>query len=509
MFPRVSVARLAAVTTLLVLGASLPSARLQAQGDAPRALSLEDALSLASGSSEAVQLARAGVTRSRGQQFQARSALLPQVSTSLNYTKQLQNQFQAITERFGSGGGGDTTSGGGDAAENPITRIFASPYTVTFGLTASQPIFTGGAARARVAAARYGFESTELGVAGALAQVQLDVTEAYYNAVLSERLVAIAESTLVQSERTLRQVQLTFNVGNTSEFELIRASVTRDNQRPPYLQSRTQRDLALLRLKQLLDLPLDEPLTLTSPIQAAHARVAVAPTPSSTPVTLDVTRDEMVAADPQVRAAVNAVLSDVDTLVDTRLPVRQASLGVQSAQQQLKSTKAQRWPQISLSTNYQRIAYPDDGLTRSIADFFPNWTIGLGVSLPLFTGGRVRGEILAAEAGVVEAQTRLQQTREAAQFDVQQAITTLEQAQSAWQASVGTAEQAQRGYDIAEVRYREGISTQIELSETRVQLQQALANRAQAARDLQVARVRLALLRDLPLSTAGVVGANQ
>ena len=111
----------------------------------------------------------------------------------------------------------------------------------------------------------------------------------------------------------------------------------------------------------------------------------------------------------------------------------------------------------------------------------------------------MKGEILAAEASVAEARLRLQQTREAAQFDVQQAIMGIEQAQSAWLASVGTAEQAQRGYDIAEVRYREGISTQIELSETRVQLQQALANRAQAARDLQVARVRLALLRDLPL----------
>jgi outer membrane protein TolC len=65
---------------------------------------------------------------------------------------------------------------------------------------------------------------------------------------------------------------------------------------------------------------------------------------------------------------------------------------------------------------------------------------------------------------------------------------------------VGTAEQAQRAYDIAEVRFREGISTQLELSETRNQLQQALANRAQAARNLQVARKRLELLPYLPLS---------
>ena len=77
---------------------------------------------------------------------------------------------------------------------------------------------------------------------------------------------------------------------------------------------------------------------------------------------------------------------------------------------------------------------------------------------------------------------------------------------SAWQASQGTADQATRAYSIAEVRFREGISTQLELSETRVQLQQALANRARAARDLQVARVRLQLIRDLPIGAGGGFG---
>jgi outer membrane protein TolC len=52
------------------------------------------------------------------------------------------------------------------------------------------------------------------------------------------------------------------------------------------------------------------------------------------------------------------------------------------------------------------------------------------------------------------------------------------------------------------VRYREGISTQTDLSQSRLLLEQSLANRAQAARNLAVARVRLALLRDLPLQAA-------
>jgi len=87
-------------------------------------------------------------------------------------------------------------------------------------------------------------------------------------------------------------------------------------------------------------------------------------------------------------------------------------------------------------------------------------------------------------------------------------INNLLQARSAWQASQGTAEQAARAYSIAEVRYRNGISTQIELNDARILLEQAVTNRALAARNLQVARVKLALLPDLPLQTTGSATAQ-
>ena len=71
----------------------------------------------------------------------------------------------------------------------------------------------------------------------------------------------------------------------------------------------------------------------------------------------------------------------------------------------------------------------------------------------------------------------------------------------------GTVQQASRAYEIADVRYRAGVSTQLELSDSRLLLQQAEANRALAARDLQVARARVALLPELPLG-AGDAGCG-
>ena len=488
-----SVPRYVVVAMLIV-----PSAlRAQQSPATAMPLSLADALRLAAGTSEQVSIARAGLRRSDGQQLQARSALMPQLSTGLNWQKTLQNQFQAISRSSNSG----SSSGGGDTstATNPLTKIFASPYTTTFTLSATQPVFTGGRATANIRAARVGRESAEIGITSAQAQVQLTVTEAYFDALLADRLVTIAESSLVQTERTLRQVQLTKNVGSASEFELIRARVTRDNQRPGMLQSRTNRDLAYVRLRQLLNLPPDRAVRLSDDIVEAPA---LAPTDANAvPITtVNVSAAEVLAVDPRASVEVAKALAGADTSVPVRAPVRQALKGVEVAKLQLRATKAQRYPQVSVSTNYQRLAYPNDGLPRSLSDFFPNWTAGVGVSFPFFTGGRVRGDELAAEASVQEAEQRLRLAEEGAALDARQSIAQLAQAEASWQATVGTAQQATRAYDIAEVRFREGISTQLELAETRVQLQQALANRAKAARDLQVARIRLQLLRDLPLS---------
>jgi hypothetical protein len=120
----------------------------------------------------------------------------------------------------------------------------------------------------------------------------------------------------------------------------------------------------------------------------------------------------------------------------------------------------------------------------------------------------MKGDQLVAEANLREAQARYDQVREFAALDSRVTINNLLQARSAWQASQGTAEQAARAYTIAEVRYKNGISTQIELNYARILLEQAVTNRALAARNLQVARVKLALLPDLPLQTTGSASAQ-
>jgi outer membrane protein TolC len=188
--------------------------------------------------------------------------------------------------------------------------------------------------------------------------------------------------------------------------------------------------------------------------------------------------------------------------VDHRAAVRQAADALEAQRYALRAANWQRLPSFQVTSTYQRFGYPRDGtlLPSSFAQFYPNWTATAGFSFPVWTSGRLKGEKLVAQANYTEAQQRLEQTREAAELDARVSINQYEQAQAAYAASVGTDEQAAKAYEIAEVRYKEGISTQLELDQSRTQLQQARINRVMAARDFELARLRLALLRDLPIA---------
>jgi outer membrane protein TolC/AcrR family transcriptional regulator len=479
--------RMAAIAFALFSLAPLAVRAQSAAAQSPQAISLADAMALAEKVSHTVRTAEAGVLRSQGQQLQAHSQYLPQLNGSAQYQRTLQSQFQALA---GSGSSTDTSKNSAANAFGDITKIFAAPNTVTLGLTLQQNLFTAGKLTASTKSAEASRTVADIGLLSARAQLALTVAQAYYDAVASEQLVQIADSTLAQTERTLQQTEISRQVGSSAEFDLLRARVTRDNQRPVVIQARGTRDVAMLHLRQLLGIPLQQPLTLTTPIHDDGVPGAeTQPVQLSQPITIP--------------GAANGIVPD--TSVGNRAGVRQAEANVTAQEYALKAANWNRLPSVQLTSNYQRIGYPPDGtfLPNSFGLFYPNWTAAVGLSIPVFLGGKLAGDRMVAEANVNEARQTLLQTRELAELDARTAITQLDQTQAAYAASVGTDQQAARAYAIAEVRYREGISTQVELDQSRTQLQQARLNRVQAARDLEVARLKVALLKDLPLSATG------
>ena len=461
----------------------------------PRVLTLEEALALAGATSEAVAIAEASIARAEGDRMRARGLTRPQLSATASYDRALASEFSGLFDSAGPpcppldidatrplaervaeieraldcGAIGGFSFGGGEGEDDDGALPFGRENTWRAGLTFTQGLYSGGRVGAARALATASYAVAEVGLDTARAQLALDVTRAFYDAALADRLVTIAEASHAQADALYAQTRQLFEAGSRPEFELLRAQVARDNQLPVVIRARSARDIAYLRLRQLLDLPPGTPLEL-----AAGLADPTLPPPG-----------------PFARA-----LAEADGRYE-RATVRQAEAAVAVNDAAVDLAKAQRMPALSLVSNLQEVAYPS-GIFPS--DWRTNWTVGASMTLPILTGGRLAADIAVAAADLAAARARLQQARELSALDAETARQELLAAEAAWTAGAGTVAQARRAYEIAELRYREGISTQLELADSRLALQSAEANRAQAARDVQVARARIALLPNLPLS---------
>jgi outer membrane protein TolC len=501
------------------------AAPVRAQAPQPRALSLEDAMALASRTSEAIQIAAADVTRAGTARVSAASQRRPQLFGTVSYARTLRSQFQGLADDRSDGAAEpaapcdpfepDPTlpvehriaalertlhcQSSGNGFGSIVSRLpFGRENQWSFGLSASQSLFTAGRLAAQQRAAGAAAQSAGVALRSVQADTRLTVAEAYFDALLADRFVEIASATLEQQERVLDQTTLMQRVGTRPQFDVLRARVALDALRPTLIRQRSARDLAYVRLKQLLDLPLDAPLALTT-------RFAPDTEPASVAPAVDRRATEAASADDAGARAAGNPPDVAAPAPEDRAPVREAALEVDRLDALFAAARAQRWPSVSANAQLQQVAYPS-GLVPT-GDFLSNWTVGFSVDVPLFTGGRLSAAVEDARASLAQGRLRLAQTQELAELDTADALLNLEAARATWSASAGTVDQAVEAYRIAEIRFREGLSTQIELSDSQLLLQQARANRAQADRDLRLARLRVALLNDLPLSAGSAPGA--
>ncbi|HSP35805.1 MAG TPA: TolC family protein [Thermoanaerobaculia bacterium] len=468
--------------------AAIAIAPVFANAQTGRDLTLDEAIALARRTSENVAIARAGVERAAANVQRTESQRLPQINGSFSYQRTLASQFQGLS------------GGGNQAAPDPVCtepldpnlpleqRVaaiekrlqcppasalggfnfsnigFGAPNTWNAGLSFNWALFSFGRDKEQVRASEAQRTIANQNLTATEAQARLEVTQAYFDAQLAAALVDIGQDTVTNAEETLRLTTLRANEGAQAEFDVLQARVTRDNLRPNLIRRQAQHRLAFDRLRTLINVPLDETLRLTTPVTAAAGRV--------------------------VRETID---------VDERIPVREMRERLHAAQRLLTAARLERYPNISVSSQAGLVSFSERFLPQ---DWRKNWTVGAALAIPIYDGGRIRADIASARADLAEAEATLRQITEFAQLDTESALADLRAARSSYEATEGTVEQAQRGYELARLRYREGVSIALEIANARVLLEQARVNRAQAARDLWVTQTRVELLPLLPIANA-------
>lgn len=421
------------VFLVLVLTATL--ARAQNRSTLPADLTLRQALDIALANSTVLREAQANLDRTSGQYQQARSVLLPQVYVAARQAYLTQN-----LQGFGIDLSGFPTLLGPFGSMD--ARAVLSQDLVNIAGIKSWQSFN----------ARR--DSSRLLVDNAREVVALNVVGAYLQALRAKA----SRDTLIEQTRLANELyQLTTNrlrQGVSSDLDANRAKQQVNSLEQQRLEAEQSYVASKLNLANILQANITDNFEVADP--AAYGS------------------GETVDRDANVQAALSS-----------RADYRAAEATVRAAELQVKSSQATRLPTLRITLG--------DGQSGTTPVHNVNVYDLRGVlSFPIFTGGRIRGEIREAEATLNDATAALDKNRAQVETDVRTAISGVEWALKQLEVSAQNVGLSRQEVDLTRARFTQGIADNTEVVNAQDRLSRADDARIRAQYTLGLARANLA-----------------
>jgi outer membrane protein TolC len=430
-------------------------------------LDLADAVTRVLRSSDESRIATAQVELADAQVTSARASSMPQVRLASTYSQVLKNARAEI-----------------------VGNVFGQSFTYNTNILFQQSLFQGGRLIGASQVAARSERAARLTRDEVRATIAVDAQRAYLGAVYAARIADIQRRNLAIADERLAQVEQLERSGRASRYEVLRARVERANLEPLALQAEATRVLAEIELKGFVQVPVDQPLLLTTDLDAAQVeRLAAA------------------AADDRSTAGV-------------RFSVQAAELAASAREAGVRVARADLLPSLNASFTMGYLALPslngfptrmgelsidhcpDPGTaTRPCQNngWFPDRSFGIQFSWPLFDGLRAKGAIDVAQAQAHIADLQVRQAREDATVELERARAELTRARAAFTARATNVREADEAFQLANLRFSRGIGTQLEVSDAQLSLLTARSTEARAIFDLYHAVAELARARAKPI----------
>ncbi len=467
---------------LTLLASLLPLGGLRAQtkgagdpagdGSATVTYTISEAVETALEQSRDIQDARLALRQAEEQVSEAWGSVFPKIDFSASYTRNIAPAVSFLPAEFFGGEKGE------------FTKVqFGADNAWSSALVLDQPLFAASAFIGVGAAGRYKALQQET-LRGRAQGLVTRVRLAYYGLLLAQEDRRLIEKSLARVRESLSETEALNRAGLASDYDVLRLRVELANLEPNL--RRAENGVAQARRALAIELNLQDLESLEVAGDLAE---------------MDLENPE--ANDPANREILNLSgiqnpmgLAPADVLGDafeSRSDLKQLELTEMLRTAELRVQQVEYLPRISffgnLSINAQQNGPPDffgDSMTRATS----KW-VGVQVTLPVFTGLQRDARIDRQRAVLNQAKNQTLLARLQAEGEVK---SVLEQAQEARERARGqrlAVTQAQRGFEIASAQYREGLSSQLELTDAEVALRQSEFNYAQAVYDYLVFKAQL------------------
>jgi outer membrane protein TolC len=351
----------------------------------------------------------------RGQRLLALSKLLPQVSASAS-----ENVTQANLATLG-------------IKKLPIPNVIG-PYSYsTVDANLSQTLFSFESIQ-RFRAARTAEQAAQLSYQDILDVVTLTVGNAYLQIIEAGSRIEAEEAQVRNARALYDQAVDQVQAGTAPRIDATRTEVQLHTEEFNLSIARNNFEVAKLTLGRAIGLPLGQQFELADTLPYSDI------SPLSTDDALQIA-------------------------YKSRSDFRSALGSQRAAAQTLSAAKGERYPTVAVNGDYG-----DVGSTfgHSHGDF----TFQAGIKVPLFTGGRIKGDITQAEAALRQRKAEAENIRGQIDQDVRTALLNLNAAKEQVEVAKQNVELANENLARSKDRFTSGVTDSVEV----VQAEQTLAS---------------------------------
>ena len=459
-------------------------------------LTLDDALKIALSENTSVKVADLEIQRQEYARKGSYGSLLPQVSASGMYSYALKKQKvyfgsdKQDDEGGGSGGGGmagmmaalmnpimyyieqlyagtgvpfvpyvdpDAGQQGGGGSSEPMEM--GRSHSVTFGLSAQMPLvnfqlweslrLSGDQVELAVEQAR----ESRLGTVAS-------VKQAYYAILFAKEAYNVYNSVFENAVENFRLTEMRYNAAKASELDLTRAKANVAAAIPNLYNAENSVELALWQLKAVMGVDLDRNIDVAG--------------------SLEEYADQMFSD----------IAEGNEASLDGNSTLRQLAQQAEMMARQIRMQQYAYLPTLSLTFSYSYLTQSDI-FNLSQWKWFPSSTIGVSLSIPIFSGGQRYHAVKQARVQADELDLQRENTERQLRIGIRQSLGTMDTAMRTYDASKEALVSAEKAYDIAVKSYQLGKSTLTDLNNTELVLTQSKLAVSQAIYNFVIAKAGL------------------
>ncbi|MEM8966036.1 MAG: TolC family protein [Bacteroidota bacterium] len=395
---------------------------------------------------KAISKADVGITKSQG---------LPQLNGSVNYNNNFAIQTQFLPAVFFADDPNEVP-----ANAPPVPVRFGVNHTGTAGVSLSQMLFDGSYFVGLEAARTY-TELSEKSYHQSKVQVAEQITKAYYTVLVNQERQVLVSSNYKRLDTLLRETRLMYENGFVEEIDVDRLLVQYNNSKVEQENISRVTELSYYLLKFQMGIPVEQEITLSGNIA-------------------DIDFDPEITAESEFQ-------------YEQRPEYAQILVNQELAQLDMKNNRVQYIPKLTANAAFGYNTGVDD--FSEIVSFSDRWFeygfFGVTMDIPLFDGLRKHHLIQKNKVQVRQLELQSRFLRNQIDLEIAQARVDLQNSLDALQIQEENLALAQEVFRVTNIKYQEGVGSNLEVIDAENSLQAAETNYFNALYNALIAKVDL------------------